>query len=73
MSKKVKLFALWGKYADSMEITQYSFATQAEADAFVFGAVQCLGWHDCDFFPTRARANAALEQAKEDQLGECDD
>ena len=73
MSKKVKLFALWGKYADSMEIQRYSFATQAEADAFAYGACECLGWNNCDFFTTKADAEDALEQAKEDQYGQCDD
>ena len=67
MSKKVKLFALWGKFADSMEIQKYSFATQAEADSFAYGASECFGWQNFGFFKTKAAAKDALEQAKEDQ------
>jgi len=44
----ITLKILWGEDPQPPydEPETYEFNTQAERDAFVFGAIECLGWQD---------------------------
>lgn len=63
MEKQFVVFVVWGERPEAGDNPcEYSFATQAEANAFLLGISECLGWADAATFETAEEAQAYLEE-----------
>lgn len=57
------LFVVWGERPEAGDKPcKYSFATQAEANAFLLGIDEATGWFDAAIFDTMAEAEQYLDE-----------